>query len=95
MLPEATWTPTDAHICLSSLTEPLPDLDHFLYLLGHFRVVLRVDMSGERMSWIASLVLIMGYLGRRVVLALPHEVVALPGTTDALSLRLYVSSSEL
>ena len=84
-----------AHMPIITHGTPSGSRSFLTYLLDHFRVVLRVDMSGERMSWIASLVLIMGYLGRRVVLALPHEVVALPGTTDALSLRLYVSSSEL
>lgn len=51
-------------------------------------------MRGERMSWITSFVLAFGYLGRRAVFALPHEVVALAGTTDALSLRLFVTKSE-
>lgn len=52
-------------------------------------------MRGERVRWIASFALALEYLGRRAtVLALPHEVVALPGTTDALSLRLFVAKSE-
>lgn len=51
-------------------------------------------MSGKRMPWFISFVLAFGYLGRIVVIALPHEVVALPGTTDALNLRLFVTKSE-
>lgn len=51
-------------------------------------------VRGERMSWVISFVLVFGYLGRSAVLALPHEVVARPGTTDALSLRLFVTKSE-
>lgn len=47
------------------------------------------------MSWVVSVVLVMGYLGGVAVLALPHEVAALPGTTDALGLRLFVASSEV
>ena len=53
-------------------------------------------MRGERIPWITSFVLTLGcLLGRTAVLALPHEVVAVPGTTDALSLRLFVAKSEL
>lgn len=51
-------------------------------------------MRGERMSWITSFVLALGYVGRRAVIALPHEVIAPPGSTDALALRLFVAKSE-
>lgn len=69
-----------------------------LYTCGNLclsSVLAKERMRGERMQWMASLVLALGYLGRRAVFALPHEVVALPGTTDTLSLRLFVAKSEV
>lgn len=48
--------------------------------------------------WVTSVLLAATViLGKRTVgvLALPHEVVPVPRTTDALSLTLYVKSSEI
>lgn len=51
-------------------------------------------MEERARAWVASIVLMMMALGRSAVLALPHEVIPMPRTTDALSLALYVKSSE-
>lgn len=53
-------------------------------------------LRGQFKVWIGSTVLAAAFLGwHTAVLALPHQVVPVPATTDALSLVLYVKSSEI
>ena len=53
-------------------------------------------LRGQFEVWIASTVLVTALLGwNTAVVALPHQVVPVPATTDALSLALYVKSSEM
>lgn len=53
-------------------------------------------LRGRFKVWIGSTVLAAAFLGlHAAVLALPHQVVPVPATTDALSLVLYVKSSEI
>lgn len=52
-------------------------------------------MRFEGVAWFVSAILAVSALERRVVTALPHVVVPEPGTTEALSLTLFVKSSAL
>lgn len=53
-------------------------------------------LRGQFKAWVDSAVLATAFLGwSAAVLALPHQVVPVPATTDALSLVLYVKSSEI